>query len=91
MSLLHDCRMGERIALAWHYLGIFTSLFFCLFTVVGVILLEPLTQGPPPFGVVFKAVYFWGAITAFIAAAGVFWHLWAARQHKERLRQLEVR
>lgn len=89
MSLLHDCKSAERLALGWHMLGIVTSLFFTLFTVTGVIFLEPLTAGPAPYGTIFRAVYFWGACTAFVAAAGVIWHLWAARQHKQRLNQLD--
>jgi hypothetical protein len=85
----HDSRNCERIALAWHYLGIGTSLFFALFTVCGLIVLEPLTAAPAPIGTLFRGFYFFGGCTAFIAAAGVFWHLWAARQHKQRLNLME--
>jgi hypothetical protein len=83
--MTHESKAAERLALGWHYLGIFTSLMFALFTVIGVNMLEPMTRAEPPFGSIFRAIYFWGGCTAFVAAAGVFWHLWAARQHYARL------
>lgn len=84
--MTHETKSAERLALGWHYLGVFASLMFGLFSVIGLIAIEPMTNAPMPYGAIFKAEYFWGGTTAFVALAGAVWHVWAAVQHKQKLK-----
>ena len=86
--MIHESASAEKLALCWHMFGVIASLFWCFAGIAGAICLEPMAKLTGYIGAIFFWFYFFAVLSAFIAGAGAVWHLWAAREHSNKLRAM---
>lgn len=85
----HETLIAERLAMGWHCAGIFVSLMSAMFSVCVAVLIEPMAGIAGYTGALFFMVYLTCATNVFLCAGGVFWHLFAAREHRKQIIRLE--
>jgi O-antigen ligase len=89
MSSFHNSRNWERLALSWHVFGIIVSVagFVSATAAMGIIFaLRAVIVGFLP---ELYLCWLWaGVLGLIIWAAGIFFHLWAAFQHIDHMKEL---
>jgi len=89
MSLFHNSVAAERLALSWHVLGAVVSLNTALMALLAGWILWPWLGLHGTLGLLLFFLYLSLAIDVVIGAGGLLWHLWAVKQHRAHLDDLQ--